>query len=73
MFKKLLLLVPRSRLLSALLMLMGAFPNYPTLNVPANTECLAYGNNNVCNQYRPAGPTGTYGNEPFLLTPMLRQ
>lgn len=41
----------------------GAFPNYPTLNVPANTECLAYGNNNVCNQYRPAGPTALTGNE----------
>lgn len=34
-----------------------AFPNYPTIGVPANTECLSYGNNNVCNQYRPAGPT----------------
>lgn len=33
-----------------------AFPNYPTVGVPADTECLSYGNNNVCNQYRPAGP-----------------
>lgn len=33
-----------------------AFPNYPTVGVPANTECLSYGNNGVCNQYRPAGP-----------------
>lgn len=34
-----------------------AFPNYPTVGVPANTQCLSYGNNGVCNQYRPAGPT----------------
>lgn len=41
----------------------GAFPNYPTVGVPADTECLSYGNNSVCNQYRPAGPTAITGNE----------
>ena len=41
----------------------GAFPNYPTVGVPANTECLSYGNNSVCNQYRPAGPTALTGDE----------
>ena len=39
-----------------------AFPNYPTLNVPANTQCL-YFTNNVCSQYRPAGPTALTGLE----------
>lgn len=33
-----------------------AFPNYPTVGVPADTECLSYGNNGRCTQYRPAGP-----------------
>lgn len=40
-----------------------AFPNYPTVGVPANTQCLSYGNNGVCNQYRPAGPSVLTGNE----------
>jgi len=40
-----------------------AFPNYPTVGVPANTQCLSYGNNGVCNQYRPAGPNTLTGNE----------
>ena len=26
-----------------------AFPNYPTVGVPADTQCLSYGNNGVCN------------------------
>lgn len=41
----------------------GAFSQFPTVGVPADTECLSYGNNNVCNQYRPAGPTAITGNE----------
>ena len=41
----------------------GAFFTYPTVNVPANTQCLSLGNGGVCNQYRPAGPTALTGNE----------
>ena len=41
----------------------GAFSQFPTVGVPADTECLSYGNNNVCNQYRPAGPTSLTGAE----------
>lgn len=40
-----------------------AFPNYPTLGVPADTQCLSYGNNNRCSSYRPAGPDVMTGNE----------
>ena len=40
-----------------------AFPNYPTLNIPADTQCIAYGNAGRCTQYRPAGPTALTGNE----------
>lgn len=40
-----------------------AFPNYPTVGVPADTECLSYGNNNRCTQYRPAGLPNLTGNE----------
>lgn len=43
--------------------LAQAFPAYPTVGVPADTECLRYGNNNVCNAYRPAGPTALTGKE----------
>jgi len=41
----------------------GAFSSYPIVGNPANTTCLQYGNNGVCNQYSPAGPSGTTGNE----------
>ena len=34
----------------------GAFSQYPIVGVPANTTCLSYGNNGVCNQYAPIGP-----------------
>lgn len=40
-----------------------AFPNYPTVGVPADTECLSYGNYGRCTQYRPAGPDTLTGNE----------
>lgn len=36
---------------------------FPTLNIPADTTCLRYGNNSVCNAYAPAGPTAITGNE----------
>lgn len=41
----------------------GAYQNFPIVGVPANTDCQSYGNNNVCNQYRPAGPNYITGNE----------
>lgn len=40
-----------------------SFPYYPTVGVPGSLECLSYGNGNVCNQYRPAGPSYITGNE----------
>lgn len=40
-----------------------AFPNYPTVGVPADTQCLSYGNYGRCTQYRPAGPNTLTGNE----------
>jgi hypothetical protein len=36
----------------------GAFNGYPIVGDPGNTTCLSYGNNGVCNQYSPAGPSG---------------
>lgn len=41
----------------------GAYSQFPIVGVPANTDCQSYGNNNVCNQYRPAGPNYITGNE----------
>lgn len=43
----------------------GAFQGYPGVGVTANTNCLSYGNNGVCNQYQPAGPTYLQGTEAF--------
>lgn len=40
-----------------------AFPNYPTVGIGADTQCLSYGNNGRCTQYRPAGPNTLTGNE----------
>lgn len=34
----------------------GLWAGFPIVGVPANTNCESYGNNNVCNQYTPAGP-----------------
>lgn len=39
----------------------GAFSQYPQIGVPANTDCLSFGNNGVCNQFRPAGPNNLVG------------
>lgn len=41
----------------------SVFSNLPTIGVPADTECLSYGNNNRCTQYRPVGPTALTGLE----------
>lgn len=43
----------------------GAFNGLPIVGVPANTNCLSYGNGGVCNQYSPAGATTITGNEVF--------
>jgi len=43
----------------------GAFMNFPGVGVTANTNCTSYGNNGVCNQYQPAGPTFLQGTETF--------
>ncbi len=44
----------------------GIGAGYPTLNVPADTQCTSYGNAGVCNSYAPAGPTAVTGYETFL-------
>lgn len=49
--------------LTAGLALAGAYSNFPIVGVPDNTDCQSLGNNGVCNQYRPAGPTSVTGNE----------
>jgi hypothetical protein len=41
----------------------GAFNGFPIVGDPGNDVCLSYGNNNVCNQYSPAGPNGITGVE----------
>lgn len=41
----------------------GAFQGFPLVGDTAGTTCLSYGNNSVCNQYRPAGPAALTGNE----------
>lgn len=43
----------------------GAFQGYPGVGVTANTNCLSFGNNSVCNQYQPSGPTFLTGTEIF--------
>lgn len=35
----------------------GQWMGFPIVGVPANTVCESTGNNGVCNQYVPAGPT----------------
>jgi len=41
----------------------GLWSDFPTIGVPADTECLRFGNGGVCNAYRPAGPAAITGNE----------
>lgn len=43
----------------------GAFQGFPGVGVTANTNCLSTGNNGVCNQFQPAGPTYLQGTETF--------
>lgn len=44
----------------------GTGAGLPTLNVPADTQCLRYGNGGVCNAYAPAGPTAMTGYETVI-------
>src|SRR6185436_13280235 len=39
----------------------------PTFAVPDDTQCLRYGNNNVCGAYAPAGPTAVTGYETTIV------
>ena len=41
----------------------GAFQGFPLVGDTAGTTCLSYGNNAVCNQFRPAGPAALTGSE----------
>src|ERR1035437_2172867 len=41
----------------------GAFNGLPIVGDPGNTTCLSFGNNGVCNQYSPAGPSSLTGEE----------
>lgn len=41
----------------AVAMAAGLFAGYPLVGDTAGTTCLSTGNNNVCNQFRPAGPS----------------
>jgi hypothetical protein len=42
---------------------LGPFSSYPVVGDTAGTTCLSFGNNAVCNQFRPAGPAVLTGNE----------
>ena len=41
----------------------GAFQGYPLVGGNGTSNCLSFGNNGVCNQYQPAGPSSTTGSE----------
>lgn len=43
----------------------GAFQGYPLVGGSGSSNCLSAGNNGVCNQYQPAGPSVLTGNETF--------
>jgi len=44
----------------------GQGAGLPTVNVPADTQCLRYGNGGVCSAYAPAGPTAITGYETVI-------
>lgn len=44
----------------------GQGAGFPTVGIPADTQCIRYGNDNVCNAYAPAGPTAVTGAETSL-------
>lgn len=41
----------------------GAFQGYPLVGGDGVSNCLSFGNNGVCNQFQPAGPSSITGNE----------
>lgn len=41
----------------------GAFQGFPLVGGDGATNCLSFGNNSVCNQFQPAGPSTLTGNE----------
>lgn len=43
----------------------GLYMNYPVVN-GNGTVCTSFGNNGVCNQFQPVGPTFLQGTETFL-------
>lgn len=43
----------------------GAYQGLPLVGGNGQSNCLSYGNNGVCNQYQPAGPSTLTGNETF--------
>lgn len=63
MFRKLGLSLLAVTFTAGLALAGGAYSNFPIVGVPADTDCQSFGNNGVCNQYRPAGPTAITGNE----------
>jgi hypothetical protein len=44
----------------------GQGAGLPTVNVPADTQCLRYGNGGVCSAYAPDGPTAITGYETVI-------
>lgn len=48
---------------AAIAIAAGAFQGYPLVGDTAGTTCLQFGNNGVCNQFRPVGPATLTGNE----------
>jgi len=44
----------------------GQGAGLPTVDVPADTQCLRYGNGGVCSAYAPAGPTAITGYETVI-------
>lgn len=63
MFKKLGFAVASLIASAAIAIAAGAFQGYPLIGDTAGTTCLSYGNNSVCNQFRPAGPAALTGTE----------
>lgn len=63
MFKKLGFAVAGLIASAAIAIAAGAFQGYPLIGDTTGTTCLSYGNNSVCNQFRPAANSIITGNE----------
>jgi len=44
----------------------GQGAGFPTVGIPADTQCTSYGNGGTCRAYAPAGPTAVTGAETVL-------